>query len=31
MLTRVRYVGARLYVLARVPTWYQKKKAASLI
>lgn len=55
MLTRVRYVGARmvnratlvcavaivgawlarvctrLYALARVPTWYQKKKAASLI
>lgn len=55
MLTRVRYVGARmvnratlvcaiaivgawlarvctrLYVLARVPTWYQKKKAGSLI
>lgn len=24
-------VGTRLYALARVPTWYQKKKAASLI
>lgn len=24
-------VGARLYALARVPTWHQKKKAASLI